>query len=175
MRRAVFLDRDGVINKAFVRNGVPHPPSSVKEVEILPGVLEALCELRAANYLLVVITNQPDVARGIISRANVESINKYLASRLPLDVFRTCFHDSKDSCSCRKPMPGSIYSAAVEYEIDLSKSFMIGDRWRDIDAGIAAGCTTFFINYGYDEKITNAPDFIVSSLSEVKNIILREF
>lgn len=175
MKRAVFLDRDGVINKAFVRNGVPHPPPTINEVEILPGVFEALSELRAANYLLIVITNQPDVARGTVNRTNVESINEYLASRLPLDEFRTCFHDNKDCCSCRKPKPGSIYSAAVEYEIDLSKSFMIGDRWRDIDAGIAAGCTTFFINYGYEEKITNAPDFIVSSLMEVKNIILGEF
>lgn len=175
MRRAVFLDRDGVINRAIVRDGKPYPPASLGELEILPGVLEALQKLHDANYLLVVVTNQPDVARGNSKREEVEIINSFLSSQLPIDDFKTCYHDSGDKCNCRKPLPGALLEAAKEHDIDLSKSFMVGDRWRDIEAGASAGCKTFFINYRYAEQKPNAPDFIVSSLLEAKKIILGEF
>jgi D-glycero-D-manno-heptose 1,7-bisphosphate phosphatase len=175
LRRAVFLDRDGVINRAVVRDGKPYPPASLVELEILPGVHEALQKLRDANYLLVVVTNQPDVARGTTKREDVELMNTFLASQLPIDDFKTCYHDSRDKCSCRKPLPGALLEAAQDYDIDLSKSFMVGDRWRDVEAGAAAGCKTFFINYRYAEQKPGAPDFIVSSLLEAKKIILGEF
>lgn len=175
MRRAVFLDRDGVINRAIVRDGKPYPPASLAELEILPGVLEALQKLHDANYLLVVVTNQPDVARGTSKRKEVEIINALLSSQLPIDDFKTCYHDSGDKCNCRKPLPGALLEAAKEHNIDLSKSFMVGDRWRDIEAGASAGCKTFFINYRYAEQKPDAPNFIVSSLLEAKKIILGEF
>lgn len=175
MRRAVFLDRDGVINKAIVRDGKPYPPATLDELEILPGVSEALEKLHAANYLLIVVTNQPDVARGTASKEDVEQMNAYLGSKLLIDEFRTCYHDSGDGCNCRKPLPGALLDAARDHQIDLSKSFMVGDRWRDVEAGIAAGCKTFFINYRYNEQQPEVPDFIVSSLVEAKKIILGEF
>ncbi|WP_281776997.1 HAD family hydrolase [Polynucleobacter sp. KF022] len=175
MRRAVFLDRDGVLNRAIVRDGMPYPPASLLELEILPGVQDALQQLHDANYLLVVVTNQPDVARGISKREDIELINAFLSSQLPIDDFKTCYHDSGDCCSCRKPLPGALFEAAQEHNIDLSKSFMVGDRWRDIEAGTSAGCKTFFINYRYAEQKPDAPDFIVSSLLEAKKIILGEF
>ncbi len=175
MRRAVFLDRDGVINRAIVRDGVPYPPRALEEVEILPGVKESLQELHNAGYLLVVVTNQPDVARGSLKKNDVELINNFIKSVLPIDLFKTCYHDTKDGCSCRKPLPGLILSVASECNIDLANSFMIGDRWRDIEAGASAGCRTFFINYRYEEKAPDAPDFIISSLNEAKKIILEEF
>ena len=175
MRRAVFLDRDGVINRAIVFDGKPYPPATLEQLEILPGVSEALEELRAANYLLIVVTNQPDVARGTAKKEDVERINSILSSQLPIDKFLTCYHDSGDGCDCRKPLPGSLLKAAKEHQIDLSKSFMVGDRWRDIEAGQSAGCKTFFINYRYTEQKPDAPDFIVSSLLEAKKIILGEF
>ena len=175
MRRAVFLDRDGVINRAVVRDGKPYPPISLVELEILPGVHEALQKLHDANYILVVVTNQPDVARGTTKREDVELINNFLASQLPIDDFKTCYHDSRDKCGCRKPLPGALLEAAHDYDIDLSKSFMVGDRWRDVEAGAAAGCKTFFINYRYAEQKPDKPDFIVSSLLEAKKIILEEF
>ena len=175
MRRAVFLDRDGVINRATVRDGKPYPPTSLTTLEILPGVHEALEKLHAAEYLLVVITNQPDVARGTAKREDVEEINAFLKSQLPIDQFKTCYHDSEDKCNCRKPLPGALLEAAQEFNIDLSKSFMVGDRWRDIESGASAGCKTFFINYSYDEQRPDSPDFIVASLSEVEKIILGEF
>lgn len=175
MRRAVFLDRDGVINRAIVRDGKPFPPSSMAELDILPGVEDALKKLHAAGYLLIVVTNQPDVARGITNKEGVEQINNFLNAKLPIDEFRTCYHDSDDGCSCRKPLPGALLDAAREHEIDLSKSFMVGDRWRDIEAGTSAGCKTFFINYSYLEQRPETPDFIVSSLYEAQTIILGEF
>ena len=175
MKRAVFLDRDGVINRAIVRDGKPFPPANIGQLEVLPGVSEALEKLHAANYLLIVVTNQPDVARGTAKREDIEEINAHLSSQLHIDQFRTCYHDSSDGCNCRKPLPGSILDAAKEYQIDLSKSFMVGDRWRDIEAGAAAGCKTFFINYRYSEKQPEIPDFIVSSLLEAEKIILGEF
>ena len=175
MRRAVFLDRDGVINRAIVRGGMPFPPANLEELEILPGVPEALQKLRDANFLLIVVTNQPDVARGTAKKADVEEMNAQLFSQLPLDDIKTCYHDSGDACLCRKPLPGALIDAAKEYQIDLSKSFMVGDRWRDVEAGQTAGCKTFFINYRYAEKHPEIPDFIVSSLLEAQQIITGEF
>ena len=175
MRRAVFLDRDGVINRAIVRDGKPYPPASLVELEILPGVHEALQKLHDANYLLVVVTNQPDVARGVSKKEDIELINDFLSSQLPIDDFKTCYHDSGDKCNCRKPLPGALLEAAQEHNIDLTKSFMVGDRWRDVEAGASAGCKTFFINYSYAEQSPDTPDFIVASLLEAKKIILGEF
>lgn len=174
MKRAVFLDRDGVINKAIVRDGKPYPPANFSEFEILPGVKDALTKLHQAGYLLIVVTNQPDVARGTARRETVEEINDFLASHLPLDDFRTCYHDGVDQCACRKPKPGSLLGAARLHGIDLENSFMVGDRWRDVVAGQRAGCRTFYIDYGYAEKQPENVDFRVGSLLEAAQIILGE-
>jgi len=172
--RAVFLDRDGVLNRAVVRDNKPYPPSGVHELEILPGVREALLRLRTAGFLLIVVTNQPDVARGTTSQGAVERINEALATTLPIDEFRTCYHDSSANCACRKPKPGMLLDAAGKWNIDLSRSFMIGDRWRDTEAGDAAGCQTMFIDYGYDEKQPARVHHRVTSLTEAANVILHE-
>jgi D-glycero-D-manno-heptose 1,7-bisphosphate phosphatase len=170
-RRAVFLDRDGVINRAVVREGKPYPPASVGEVEILPGVSKALAQLKAAGFVLVVVSNQPDVARGTMPRKTVEAINAELAGKLPLDDFRMCYHDGNDGCDCRKPQPGMLLAAAREFGISLCDSFMVGDRWRDVEAGRRAGCKTLFIDYGYDEQQPKACDYRVKSLLEAGEII----
>jgi D-glycero-D-manno-heptose 1,7-bisphosphate phosphatase len=175
MKCAVFLDRDGVINRTFVRDGKPYPPACLSEVEILPKVKLALNNLKAAGYLLIVVTNQPDVATGKTPKFVVDQINKFLVDSLPIDEIRTCYHEDKDGCKCRKPFPGLLFDAAKDYQVNLKGSFMIGDRWRDIEAGSAAGCKTFFINYGYQEKQPDFPDFIVSSLAEAAQIIIGEF
>jgi D-glycero-D-manno-heptose 1,7-bisphosphate phosphatase len=174
-KRAVFLDRDGVINRAVVRGGRPYPPANLAELQILPGVSEALNKLHAADYLLIVVTNQPDVARGTAKKKDIEQINSQLTSRLPLDGIKTCYHDERDECRCRKPLPGALFDASIEHNIDLSKSFIVGDRWRDIEAGKRAGCKTFFVNYRYTEQQPEMPDFIVSSLAEAAEIIIGEF
>lgn len=152
IRRAVFLDRDGVINRVFVRNRRPYPPKNLTELEILPQVLEALQTLKAGGFDLIVITNQPDVARGTTKREVVDAINNRLRAELPLDEVVTCFHDESDNCDCRKPKPGMLRRMEKERGIDLSRSFLVGDRWRDIEAGNAAGCRTIFLDYGYAER-----------------------
>jgi D-glycero-D-manno-heptose 1,7-bisphosphate phosphatase len=162
-----------VLNRACVRDNKPHPPSSVSDLQILPGVSEALLRLRAAGFLLIVVSNQPDVARGTLPRNAVEAINQALAAALPIDEFRTCYHDTADGCNCRKPKPGMLLDAADKWDIDLSRSYLVGDRWRDTEAGQAAGCRTFFIDYGYDEKQPAQVDYRVASLREAVKIILE--
>jgi D-glycero-D-manno-heptose 1,7-bisphosphate phosphatase len=139
MRRAVFLDRDGVINAPAIREGRPYPPASVESLEILPGVREAVQRFKSAGFLIIVVSNQPDVARGTTSRSTVEAINSVLAQGLPIDEFRMCYHDAADACNCRKPKPGMLLDAAKKWHIDLAASFMVGDRWRDVEAGQNAG------------------------------------
>jgi D-glycero-D-manno-heptose 1,7-bisphosphate phosphatase len=165
-RPAVFLDRDGVIMRAVVRNGKPYAAASLSEVEILPGVPDALARLQRAGYDLIVVTNQPEVARGTISREAVESIHARLLGTLPLEQVLACFHDDKDGCGCRKPAPGMLLDAARDRGVDLSRSFMVGDRWRDVEAGIRAGCRTVWIDSGYDERQPVGHDMKVRSLSE---------
>jgi D-glycero-D-manno-heptose 1,7-bisphosphate phosphatase len=171
LRPAVFLDRDGVINRAFTRAGIPHPPACLADLELLPNVVEAVKELKAHGYRLVVVTNQPDVARGIFARELVEAIHEHLKVTLGLDAVFSCFHDDADGCDCRKPAPGMLLRAAQELGIDLKSSFMVGDRWRDVEAGRRAGCRTFFIDCGYAEKSPESCDFRVGSLAEAVRII----
>ena len=171
--RAVFLDRDGVLNCAIIRDGKPYPPSKRSEVEILPGVADALIDLKNAGYLLIVVSNQPDVARKSLSRIEVESINELLSEKLIIDEFIMCYHDNCDNCDCRKPKPGMILSATRKYDIDLTNSYMVGDRWRDIAAGQAAGCRTIFIDCHYKEVYPRGFDYITDSLSNAAAIILR--
>lgn len=163
-RRAVFLDRDGVLNRTFVRAGVPHPPDSVAAVAILPDVRAALDLLAGRGFALIVATNQPDVARGTQTREEVERINAHLRERLPLDAVYTCFHDTPDNCACRKPKPGLLLRAARERDIALDESFMVGDRWSDIAAGAAAGCATLLVDVPYNQRERCTPDMVVADL-----------
>jgi D-glycero-D-manno-heptose 1,7-bisphosphate phosphatase len=171
-RRAVFLDRDGVLNRAKVVDGRPHPPASVAELEVLPGVEDACRQLGEAGLLLIVVTNQPDVARGTQTIEEVEALNDALATRLPLGEIRVCPHDDDDGCECRKPAPGMLLDAAAEHEIDLANSVMVGDRWRDVEAGRRAGCKTVFVDAGYSERPPDAPDLVVGDLGEAVPWIL---
>jgi D-glycero-D-manno-heptose 1,7-bisphosphate phosphatase len=165
--KAVFLDRDGVINRAVVREGRPYPPASAAELEIVPGAREGLESLKALGFLLVVVTNQPDVARGARTIAQVDEIHAALRVALPLDDVLVCPHDDRDGCACRKPRPGLLLEAAARHGIAMEASWMIGDRWRDIDAGAAAGCRTILIDAEYRERGPAAePDARVHSLAE---------
>lgn len=173
-RRAVFLDRDGVINRAFVRGGKPFPPSTLQELEVLPGVSEALQDLKRHGYELLVVTNQPDVARGRQSQQTIDAMHQALSARLPLDDIVVCYHTDGDKCDCRKPMPGMLLKAARKHDVDLAASFMVGDRWRDIEAGYNAGCKTILIDCGYSERPPDhAPDLRAGSLREAADWIIR--
>ena len=126
-----------------------------------------------AGLLLIVVTNQPDVARGTQTKATVEALNRELSSRLPLHEIRVCVHDDADECDCRKPAPGMLLDAAREHGIDLQGSFMVGDRWRDVEAGRRAGCKTVFVDSGYSERSPEAPDLTVRTLGEALPWILE--
>lgn len=169
---AVFLDRDGVLNRAILRNGVPHPPSTLHDFEILVGVPEAVYRLRQAGFAVVVVTNQPDVARGTQSPEVVDAMHAALRDQISPDAIMICYHDDRDRCTCRKPKPGMLESAANELNLDLSRSFMVGDRWRDIEAGKRAGCRTVFIDLGYSERQPEQPDATVENLTEAVTWIL---
>lgn len=172
-QRAVFLDRDGVLNEAVLRNGKPHPPASVEETILVPHALASLQRLKELGFLLIVVTNQPDVRRGVTSRESVQEIHQYLSKMLPLDDIAVCYHDDEDNCQCRKPLPGLLLQAAREHGVNLETSFMVGDRWRDIDAGIAAGCRTILVDYRYNERSsTGNPDVRVASLSQATDWIV---
>jgi len=175
LRRAAFLDRDGVLNRAIVKDGRPYPPATVAELDILAEAPSALRALRAAGLLLVGITNQPDVARGTQRREVVDAIHAALLAALPLDDILVCFHDDGDGCECRKPRPGLLIQAAAKHGIDLSSSFLIGDRWRDVEAGRSAGCRAILIDYGYAETGPGecSPDHTVGSLAEAATWILN--
>jgi D-glycero-D-manno-heptose 1,7-bisphosphate phosphatase len=165
--RALLLDRDGVINRALVCEGRPYPPASASELEILPGVAEALARSRAAGFLNIVVSNQPDVARRTQTRAAVEDMNRALMEALPIDDVFVCYHDDSDQCLCRKPLPGLLLEAAQTYDLELSHCYVVGDRWRDIDAGRAAGCRTVLIDCGYNERPPlQPPDLLAGSLLE---------
>lgn len=172
--RAVFLDRDGTLNEAFVRDGKSYPPADVDEFRLLPGVGRAAEALKAAGYVLIVVTNQPDVGAGRQQRDVVEAMHVKLQTLLPVDEIRVCYHTDADGCRCRKPAPGMILSAAADRRIDLAASYMIGDRWRDVEAGRGAGCRTVWIRNQYDERQPAASDFVVDSLSEAADLILAQ-
>jgi D-glycero-D-manno-heptose 1,7-bisphosphate phosphatase len=162
---AVFLDRDGVLNRADVRDGRPVPPASVADVVILPGAADAVAAFRAAGLLTVVVTNQPDIARGTTTADSVGAITGAIAAATGVDLVMTCPHDDIDGCTCRKPLPGLLLDAARQHGIDLGRSVMVGDRWRDVAAGQAADVATVFIDRGYDEQRPTNPDLTVAELS----------
>jgi len=171
LNRAVFLDRDGVLNFPVVRDGKPYPPSTIEEFKIVPDAFDALSRLRRLNFSLFVVTNQPDVARGAQARSVIEAMHSVLLEGLPLDDVYVCYHDDRDSCDCRKPHSGLLRKAAAEHAIDLRRSYMVGDRWRDIDCGRAAGCTSILVDGGYAEELRQPPHFRASTLSGAADII----
>ncbi len=170
---AVFLDRDGVINQTLLRDGKPYAPDKLEDFRYLPGVGDAIKALSAAGFRLIVVTNQPDVGRGQVPQTVVEAMHGQLMADLPVDAVHACFHLDSDGCACRKPKPGMLLAAAADWSIDLEASFMVGDRWSDVDAGRAAGCRTIWIDAGYRERRAEAPDFTVGSLPEAGRLILE--
>lgn len=159
-RRAVFLDRDGVVNEAVVRDGRPYPPGSPDDVVVVAGMPEACARLRSAGFAVVIVTNQPDVARGRQSAGAVAAINAAVRRRVEVDGLYACLHDDADGCGCRKPKAGMLVAGAADLGLDLGRSFMVGDRWSDVAAGREAGCTTVYIDRGYEERRAEGYDHV---------------
>jgi D-glycero-D-manno-heptose 1,7-bisphosphate phosphatase len=165
-RPAVFLDRDGVLNEAFVRDGVPTPPRSLDEFRVLPDAATACSNLKRAGFVLVVVTNQPDVARGTLDAAQVDLMHERLRSFVPLDEICVCVHDDSDACACRKPQPGMLLDAAERLNLDLARSACVGDRWRDVEAARRAGVRAVYVERHYGEPEPAGADVAVANLGE---------
>jgi D-glycero-D-manno-heptose 1,7-bisphosphate phosphatase len=170
--RAVFLDRDGVLNHVSLRDGLPVGPLSIDDFRLIDGVGEAVARLKAAGFAVIVVTNQPELARGRLSPELLDQMHARLRLRVPVDAIYVCPHVDDDKCNCRKPNPGMLISAADEHGIELSRSYMVGDRWRDVEAGKAAGCRTVLVDCGYPEQQKSPPDYVVNSLGEAVTTIL---
>ena len=174
-RPAIFLDRDGTLNAPIVREGKPHPPTKASEFQLLSGVAEGCRQLRSAGYTLVVVTNLPDVGRGTQSQVAVEAMHAHLLRLIPeISLIEVCYDagGTNPPSEFRKPAPGMLHRAAAELQLNLNQSWMIGDRWRDVDCGARAGCKTVFIDYGYNEELRLKPDHTVHSFPEAVGIIL---
>ena len=171
MKKAIFLDRDGVINQLIIREGKAQAPYTLEEFALYPGVEEALVIIKASGYLAIIVTNQPDVARGWVKKESVELVNNKIRELLPVDDIKICYHTNSDNCLCRKPMPGMLLEAAREWEIDLKSSFMMGDRYGDVSAGVRAGCKTVLIGKGDAQGDHPSPDYRAELLIEAVKFI----
>ena len=170
--RAIFADRDGVLCANMMRDGRPVAPTRLEDFRLLPGVEDSVRALKSAGYLVIVVTNQPDVGTGRTPRAIVEAMHDIIRSTLDVDDIKACFHTNADGCACRKPKPGMILEAAAERAIDLPASFVVGDRWSDVAAGREAGCSTIFVDYGHEPDTPAKADRVVSSFAEAARVIL---
>lgn len=171
INRAVFLDRDGVLNEAPIINGVPHSPKDISDLKIINDAPKAVELLKKNGFIPVIVTNQPDIARGKVDIEAVFKINQFLCETLGIEHLYMCSHDDSHKCDCRKPKPGLIIKASAELEINLKNSFLVGDRWKDIAAGQAAGCQNFFVDYSYNENRPTQPFVKVNSLYEASILI----
>ncbi|MBJ7357586.1 HAD family hydrolase [Nocardioides sp.] len=172
-RPGVFLDRDGVLNQAFVVDDVPTPPRRLEDFHLLPGVVETCRALADAGLALVVVTNQPDLARGALDPEALDAMHAVLREQLPLDDIVVCPHDGREGCWCRKPRPGMILDAARRLGLDLNRSVAVGDRWRDIDAAHRAGIHAVYVDWGLGEPLRDSPDARFGSLAEARDHVLQ--
>ncbi len=172
LRPAVFFDRDGVLTIPEFRDGRSFAPRRLEDFRIYGGTEASLKRLKKAGFLLIVVTNQPDVGNGLIEQGAVEEMHRQLVHALPLDAVEVCYHSRADECSCRKPKPGMLLHAGEKFAVDWEKSFMVGDRGSDVVAGRAAGCRTIFLDRGYRDEDPCSPDYVVTSLAEATEKVL---
>jgi len=172
--KAVFLDRDGVINHVVFHKEVnkPSSPWNIEEFKLIKGIYKPLMKLKKMGFLLFIISNQPDINRGRIKNGTTEKINKIIYEKFPIEDIMICPHDDKDNCVCRKPKPGMIEIIAKKYNINIKESFLIGDGWKDIEAGKKAGLTTILIDkdYNRDAKADYRVKNLEKSFEIIKNI-----
>ena len=172
MKKAIFLDRDGVINEPIFRDGninKPIAPWEIDEFKLFDNIINPLNIIKKMGYHIFIVTNQPDISKGILKISTIKKMNNIIMSKLPIDEIMFCPHLDSHRCVCRKPKPGMVNILAKKWEISLSDSFFIGDNWKDIECGKGAGCTTILLDKYYNKKV-NA-DYRVKNLSMVNKLI----
>tara|TARA_B100001250_G_C19763816_1_gene773743 strand:- start:141 stop:698 length:558 start_codon:yes stop_codon:yes gene_type:complete len=172
MNRAVFLDRDGVINEVLFREGSnikPIAPWKIEEFKLFKNINRPLKDMRKMNFNLFIVTNQPDVSKGILKHSVLKKMNDIILGELPIDEIMVCEHIDSDYCECRKPKPGMIKTLAQKWNIDVGNSFLIGDNWKDIESGRAAGCSTILIDAFYNKSVQS--DYRAENLKTSVEII----
>ncbi len=174
LKRAVFLDRDGVVCRSIVRDGKPYAARTLSEFRLVPHAATSVELLKQAGFIVVIVTNQPDIGAGLVDRSVVDSMHARLRSRLGVDAIMTCPHTRSDGCECRKPKAGMLFEAANRFAIDLCASILVGDRASDIEAGRAANCHTIFIDRHYREPRPARAEQTTTSLAAATRLILRK-
>ena len=175
MNSAIFLDRDGVVNFSIIRDKKPYAPMYLSELEIIPEIKKVIDFFKQRQFKVLVVTNQPDVARGKVTIDEVEKINEFIQSQLSIDEIFTCYHDDQDQCECRKPKPGAFMTLSKKYNIDLTESIMVGDRAKDIEAARNANCPSVFIDYGYSEPKPVTQNYTINSVEGLLMCLERHF
>ena len=168
-RRAVFFDRDGVLNRLVSRDGMQAAPQRIEDFHLIPDAARLVGQVRQAGFLAFVITNQPDIARGLLPERDLESMTAALRGAVPLDDVMICPHDDPDQCACRKPKPGMLVTLSERWNVDLKRSFVVGDSWKDIEAGQRVGCKTILLAGGDANgpmERSVPPDAVVGSLAD---------
>ena len=174
MRRAVFLDRDGVLSKVYVKNGKGFAAKKLKDFKLFYGSKESVRKLKLAGFMVIVVTNQPDVGNKLITKITLKKMHDKLKKITNVDAIYTCIHSQSANCYCRKPKPGMILTAAKKYKINLKKSFMAGDRLSDILAGKKAKCRSIFLDKKYFEKKPKYQEATFNNLPQAANYILKQ-
>ena len=171
MNRAIFFDRDGVLNQLVKRDGGLYSPRKSEDYSIFEESIAVVRDFKKLDFHLLVISNQPDISRGFLAESELKKMTSMLLSQIPIDEVFYCIHDDWEACSCRKPLPGLIIKAAHKWNIDLDKSYYVGDTWRDVEAAKNAGVRCLLLNRDYnknvlcDRRINNMQD-IIKSISE---------
>jgi D-glycero-D-manno-heptose 1,7-bisphosphate phosphatase len=175
MNSALFLDRDGVVNYSIVRDNKPYAPLNLNELKIIPGIKSVINIFKQRKFKIFVITNQPDVARGKVKKEEIDEINTIVQTQLSIDEVFTCYHDNQDQCDCRKPKSGAFIALSQKYNIDLTKSIMVGDRAKDIEAAKNVNCPSVFIDYGYNELKPLDQNYTIYGTSELLTCLEKHF
>lgn len=171
MKRAVFIERDAILNE--VRTGPKHqvPPLTLEEFKINQQAKDPLLKLKGAGFVLVATTNQPGLSRGYQSRRELDRMHEVLRRSFPLDDLMVCPHDETDHCPCRKPRPGLLIEAAFKWHLNLDHSFVISDKWQDAEAARTAGCTSVLLKSPWVGQVHH--DFVLPDLKSIADKILR--
>ena len=173
LSKAFFLDRDGVINKSFLQKGKPVAPTKLADFKIIKDVKKSLIYLKAKGYLTIIVSNQPDLRKGLLNKSVLKKMNRKLKEELKIDDIFICEHMSIDRCDCRKPKLGMILNAKKKWNIDLKNSYLIGDRWRDIYLANKLNIKCFYIDNNYKEKKPKKYNYKVISLFHAIKILKK--